>query len=70
MDFYRETVDDSTSPRQYLLDGTWRELTQRVEVFHGKSGEVLATGLVRDEAEELVRAAMNGGEWQIEEEED
>lgn len=33
-------------------------------------GEVLATGLDRDEAEELVRAAMNGGEWQIEEEEE
>lgn len=47
MDFYRETVDDSTSPRRYMLDGSWRDLTQRVEVFHGKTGEVLATDTLR-----------------------
>ncbi len=48
MDFYRETVDDSTSPTRYRVDGEWRGLAQRVEVFHGKLGEVLATDTLRN----------------------
>ncbi len=43
MDFYRETVDDSASPKRYRVDGTWRDLSSRVEVFRGRDGEVLAT---------------------------
>ncbi len=46
-DFYRETVNDSTAPTQYLLDGAWRALEQRVEQFRGKHGAVLATDTLR-----------------------
>lgn len=46
-DFYREVVDDSTSPTKYRLDGEWRALEQRVEVFRGKRGAVLATDTLR-----------------------
>lgn len=46
-DFYREVVDDSTSPTKYRLDGEWRALEQRVEVFRGKGGVVLATDTLR-----------------------
>ena len=46
-DFYREVVDDSTSPTKYELDGEWRALEQRVETFRGKGGAVLATDTLR-----------------------
>ena len=46
-DFYREVVNDSMSPTKYELDGEWRTLEQRVEEFHGKGGEVLATDTLR-----------------------
>jgi len=47
MDFYKETVDDSTSPAKYLLDGEWKDLTIRVEEFRGGSGRVIATDTLR-----------------------
>jgi penicillin amidase len=46
-DFYREVVDDSISPKKYQVDGEWRALTLREEVYRGKSGEVLATDTLR-----------------------
>ena len=47
LDFYRETVDDATHPTRYEVDGAWRPLVQRVEVYRGPRGEVLATDTVR-----------------------
>lgn len=49
MDFYSETVSDGTStsshpaglPTRYMLDGTWRPLARRVEVYRDRNGTVL-----------------------------
>ena len=43
LDFYRETVDDTTAPTRYRLDGEWRDLKRRVEDFRGPDGAVIAT---------------------------
>lgn len=43
MDFYRETVDDSLAPTRYRVDGAWRPLESRVEVYRDPSGRVIAT---------------------------
>ncbi len=47
LDFYRETVDDSQHPTRYRVDGVWKPLQQRVEVYRGKHGQVLATDTLR-----------------------
>lgn len=47
VDFYRETVDDAARPTKYKLDGAWKPLVLRVEVYRGTHGEVLATDTVR-----------------------
>lgn len=47
LDFYKETVNDPASPTRYEVDGKWRPLALRVEVYRGKHGEVLATDTVR-----------------------
>ncbi|HVA58783.1 MAG TPA: penicillin acylase family protein [Gemmatimonadaceae bacterium] len=47
LDFYRETVDDSLHPTKYEVDGVWKPLEERVEVYRGKHGETLATDTVR-----------------------
>lgn len=47
MDFYRETVDDSTNPKRYRLDGQWRPLITRVEQYRDPSGNVIHTDTVR-----------------------
>jgi penicillin G amidase len=47
LDFYRETVDDTVRPTKYEVDGVWKPLEQRVEVYRGKHGETLATDTVR-----------------------
>jgi penicillin amidase len=47
LDFYRETLDNAGHPTRYRLDGQWKPLTLRVEVYRGKHGEVLATDTVR-----------------------
>ncbi|MGH7668407.1 MAG: penicillin acylase family protein [Gemmatimonadaceae bacterium] len=47
LDFYRETVNDQSSPTEYRLDGVWKPLQLRVEVYRGKDGHVLATDTVR-----------------------
>lgn len=44
VDYYRETVDDTLSPRQYLLDGAWRDVTVREEMYHLADG----TTILRD----------------------
>jgi penicillin amidase len=45
-DYYVETVDNYEHPARYRLDGQWRPLEKRVEVYRGKSGEVLRTDTV------------------------
>lgn len=41
IDLYRETVDDSTSPRRYQVDGAWRDVTQRLETYRDPRGAVV-----------------------------
>ena len=42
VDFYRETVDHTDSPRKYQVDGEWRDLVLHVEQFRDKSGKEIA----------------------------
>jgi penicillin amidase len=42
IDFYAEEVDDAARPTRYRLDGAWRPLERRVEVYRGKAGEAVA----------------------------
>ncbi len=42
VDFYKEVVDDSTSPKRYMLDGQWTDLTTRVETYRDPSGGTVA----------------------------
>jgi penicillin G amidase len=42
MDFYAEVVDDDAHPTRYRVDGAWRPLERRVEVYRGKNGETIA----------------------------
>jgi penicillin amidase len=41
LDFYRETVDDSLLPKQYMVDGAWRTVTREVEIIRDKHGNVV-----------------------------
>lgn len=41
IDLYRETVDDSTSPKRYRVDGAWRDVTPRIETYRNPSGGVV-----------------------------
>jgi penicillin amidase len=47
LDFYRETVDDSSRPLRYQVDGRWLPIKVRVETFRGQQGEVLLIDTVR-----------------------
>ncbi len=47
LDFYRETVDDTLRPARYEVDGVWKPLEQRIEMYRGKHGETLAVDTVR-----------------------
>lgn len=47
MDYYLETVDDAKSPRQYKLDGAWKPLELRAEVYRGAKGETIKTDTIR-----------------------
>ncbi|MEP6832875.1 MAG: penicillin acylase family protein [Gemmatimonas sp.] len=47
MDYYLETVDDAASPKQYKLDGAWKPLAIRPEVYRGPKGELLHTDTMR-----------------------
>jgi penicillin G amidase len=42
VDYYKEQVDDSLSPRKYRVDGEWRDVTLREEVFHDAKGNVIS----------------------------
>ncbi len=46
LDYYRETLDAAERPSQYLVDGEWRRLEPRVEVFRDPQGTTLATDTV------------------------
>ena len=47
MDYYLEAVDDSASPRQYKLDGAWKPIEIRPEVYRGQKGETIKTDTTR-----------------------
>jgi penicillin amidase len=47
MDFYRETVDDTTNPARYQVDGAWRDVTTYVEEFRDPAGDVVAVDTLR-----------------------
>jgi penicillin G amidase len=42
MDYYRETVDDPDHPTRYRVDGQWRDITQRIEVYRDPQQHVVA----------------------------
>ncbi|WKW11940.1 penicillin acylase family protein [Pseudogemmatithrix spongiicola] len=42
VDFYKEVVDDSTSPRRYMLDGAWTDVRTRVETYRDPNGGTVA----------------------------
>ncbi|HKS06697.1 MAG TPA: penicillin acylase family protein [Gemmatimonadaceae bacterium] len=42
-DYYVETVDDSTSPMRYRVDGQWRDLVRSVEPYRDPAGRTVAT---------------------------
>lgn len=56
-DFFREDVDSPASPTRYRVDGRWRDLELRVEVFRGPDGSVLAV--------DTVRYTHRGPLWQV-----
>lgn len=41
VDYYREVVDDSLRPRKYQVDGAWRELAMREELYRDPSGNII-----------------------------
>ena len=43
VDFYAETVDDVEHPTAYRLDGAWRPLERRLEVYRAPDGSTIAT---------------------------
>lgn len=47
MDFYAETVDDLKSPKQYKLDGAWKPLEIRPELYRTPNGTVIRTDTMR-----------------------
>jgi penicillin amidase len=47
LDEYAETVDDTARPTRYKVDGQWRPLESRIEVYRDPNGRVLATDTIR-----------------------
>jgi len=47
LDYYRETVEDPTTPKQYQLDGAWQPLTLEEAVYRDKGGAIVATDTLR-----------------------
>ena len=47
MDFYRETVDDSTHPTRYRVDGVWHPIEQRIERYTDPHGATIHVDTVR-----------------------
>lgn len=46
VDFYAETVNDVEHPTAYRLDGAWRPLERRLEVYRAPDGSAIATDTV------------------------
>jgi len=42
-DFYTETVNDTISPARYMLDGKWRNVERRIEIYRNPDGDAIAT---------------------------
>jgi penicillin amidase len=59
-DVYTETVDDSLSPKQYRLDGAWKPIETREEVYRDGKGNVIATDTVRFTHRGPMRKQGNG----------
>jgi penicillin amidase len=47
LDLYAETVDDAGNPQKYQLDGEWKPIEQRTDVYRGKKGEQIAVDTLR-----------------------
>jgi penicillin amidase len=47
LDLYAETVDDANDPRKYQLDGEWKTVELRTEVYRGKKGEEVGVDTLR-----------------------
>jgi penicillin amidase len=47
LDRYVETVDDDARPTQYKLDGKFRPLVMRTEIYRDPNGRVIATDTIR-----------------------
>lgn len=61
VDHYRERVDDPLHPTRHLVDGVWRPIASRVEVYRDRRGRVIATDtLYRTERGPL---KVYAGEW-------
>ncbi|HVH40510.1 MAG TPA: penicillin acylase family protein [Gemmatimonadaceae bacterium] len=59
LDFYLETVDDTTAPARYRVDGAWRELESSVATYEDPTGAVLATDtLYRTHRGPMVRSPI------------
>jgi penicillin amidase len=43
LDYFAERVDDEVHPARYQVDGAWRPLERRIEVYRGTHGETVAT---------------------------
>jgi len=46
MDFYVEEVDDDRRPTRHRVDGAWRPIEPRVEVYRGPKGDTVAVDTV------------------------
>jgi penicillin amidase len=46
LDYYVEQVDDDRHPTKHRVDGAWRPIESRVEVYRGPKGETLAVDTV------------------------
>lgn len=60
-DFYMETVDDTTHPSRYEVDGQWRPLEKRIERYLDAKGAALATDTLYFTHRGPMRKQM--GEW-------
>ena len=47
LDEYAEVVDDTARPTRYRVDGQWRPIEPRIEVYRDPHGRVLATDTIR-----------------------
>ena len=47
MDYYVEQVDDPVRPTHYRLDGSWRPLELKTEVYPGPKGDTVAVDTLR-----------------------